>query len=77
MSLKEMQYSIVRNSTRLVAKSEAAYLASETNSSEVPAFLRRKASEGQDANRVRSRGERVWTRSRPSRPPSHSLSPAT
>jgi Ca-activated chloride channel family protein len=46
-SMKEMQYSTHRTSRRLVAKSEEAYQGSETQSSEVPAFLRRKLSEGQ------------------------------
>jgi len=46
-SVKEMQYSMYRTSRRLVAKTEAAYQASETESTEVPAFLRRKSSEGQ------------------------------
>jgi Ca-activated chloride channel family protein len=45
-SVKEMQYSMYRTSRRLVSKTEAAYQASETESVEVPAFLRRKSNEG-------------------------------
>jgi Ca-activated chloride channel family protein len=47
MSVKEMQYSLYRTANRLVSKTEAAYLASETESFELPAFLRRKPNEGQ------------------------------
>lgn len=47
MSLKEMRYSAYRTSRRQTAKVEAAYQSSETESSEVQAFLRRKPSEGQ------------------------------
>lgn len=46
VSLKEMRYSMLRTSQRLVAKSEAEYIASETESVDIPAFLRRKVSEG-------------------------------
>lgn len=45
-SLKEMQYSSLRASRRLASKVESAYQASETDSAELPAFLRRKSSEG-------------------------------
>ncbi len=47
MSVKEMQYSVYRTSRRLAAKSEVAYQGSETQSFELPAFLRRKPNEGQ------------------------------
>lgn len=47
MAMKEMKFSMYRTANRLVAKSEAAYVGSETDSADVPAFLRRKASEGQ------------------------------
>jgi Ca-activated chloride channel family protein len=47
LSMKEMQYSSYRTSRRLAVKAEEAYQGSETQSSEVPAFLRRKMSEGQ------------------------------
>lgn len=46
-SLKEMQYSSYRASRRLASKAEPAYQASETESFELPAFLRRKPNEGQ------------------------------
>jgi Ca-activated chloride channel homolog len=46
-SVKEMQYSSYRTSRRLVSKSEVAYMGSETQSDDMPAFLRRKSSEGQ------------------------------
>lgn len=46
-SVKEMRYSMQRTSQRLVAKSEASYLESETESVDVPAYLRRKVAEGQ------------------------------
>jgi Ca-activated chloride channel family protein len=52
LSMKEMQYSMHRTSRRLVSKTEAAYCASETESFEVPAFLRRKPSEGQGRKSV-------------------------
>lgn len=47
MGVKEMLYSTYRTSRRLASKSEANYQASETQSFELPAFLRRKSSEGQ------------------------------
>jgi hypothetical protein len=46
-SLKEMQYASYRTSRRLACKDESAYEASETESFNMPAFLRRKPSEGQ------------------------------
>ncbi|MDB5871543.1 MAG: hypothetical protein JWQ07_985 [Ramlibacter sp.] len=46
MASKEMHYSSDRLYTRVVASAEAAYGGDETNAKEVPAFLRRKASEG-------------------------------
>lgn len=45
--MKEMTYSATRSSMRLAARAEAVYTASETDSIATPAFLRRKASEGQ------------------------------
>lgn len=47
MAAKEMRYASGRTAYRLVAKSEGAYLASETDSDAIPAYLRRKGSEGQ------------------------------
>jgi Ca-activated chloride channel family protein len=47
MSVKEMRYSMYRTAQRLSSKDEAQYGGSETDSFEVPAFLRRKASEGE------------------------------
>lgn len=51
MSLKEMQYSVYRTSRRLASKTEAVYQACEAESFELPAFLRRKTSEGQGRKR--------------------------
>jgi Ca-activated chloride channel family protein len=47
MAVKEMRYASGRSSGRLVAKSETLYMASETDNDAIPAYLRRKASEGQ------------------------------
>jgi Ca-activated chloride channel homolog len=47
MSVKEMRYSMYRTAHRLSSKEEAQYGGSETDSAEVPKFLRRKPSEGQ------------------------------
>jgi Ca-activated chloride channel family protein len=47
LSLKEMRYSMSRASRRLAPVQEPAYVACETSSDAVPAFLRRKAVEGQ------------------------------
>jgi Ca-activated chloride channel homolog len=47
----EMDYSMYRTTRRLAAKSESAYVASETQNDAVPAFLRRKSSEGQGRKR--------------------------
>lgn len=46
MAAKEMRYSGMKMSSRLASSEEARYLVSETESNELPAFLRRKASEG-------------------------------
>jgi Ca-activated chloride channel family protein len=46
MAAKEMRYSSMKMSSRLASVEEVRYCMSETDSSEVPAFLRRKASEG-------------------------------
>lgn len=51
MWTKEVRYSMANVSRRLAAVSEAQYLGSETDSFSVPAFLRRKASEGQGRKR--------------------------
>jgi Ca-activated chloride channel family protein len=46
MAAKEIRYSGKKMSSRLASVEEARYCMSETDNSEVPAFLRRKASEG-------------------------------
>ncbi|GEM_PF-2279169 len=46
MALKEMLYSSGKMRWRLVVKFECSEVADETASYDVPAFLRRKASEG-------------------------------
>lgn len=46
MAVKEMKFSMNRTANRLAAKSEALYDGSETDRADIPAFLRRKASEG-------------------------------
>ena len=53
MMAKEVQYSMMRMSRRLVSKEEMAYDGDETHVSEsvMPSFLRKKLSEGQGKNR--------------------------
>lgn len=51
MAVKEMEYSRMRTARRLVSKSEVLFSASETESADVPAFLRRKGSEGEGRKR--------------------------
>lgn len=48
---KEMMYSSQRSSRRLARKIEPAYMASETGREDIPAYLRRKGSEGQGRRR--------------------------
>lgn len=51
LAAKEMIYSSHRSAGRLAQKVERPYLASETDRADIPAFLRRKGSEGEGRKR--------------------------
>lgn len=51
MSGKELQYSVMRSNRRLASVSEGIYSGSETEKTNIPAFLRRKSAEGQGRKR--------------------------
>ena len=46
MMMKEVRYSMSRMSSRLVAKHDMAFVSDEMDDVEMPAFLRKKVSEG-------------------------------